>query len=269
MANQILTEIAKRAFTLGAGLTEAGRSVVAGGLAMIMFGRENATAVARIAAATSLCPALRARQAPAHGHAAAILGCGRVLRQGRRPLPRMAGMETFLASLALVGGLPSSSAPLAASWYIDSVSYGAVPQRAAPTHTYAMGDTARQLALVAEAQLAVNAAVTPFAGGGQASAAPLNTGVTPVMQPASDRDSVQLPSAIPGSIVVLLPVGTNSKFFAVYPKYGSTDTVNGENVINSKHIPVVAVANGSFPAVAPIWFVCVTAGAWLSNVQLT
>jgi hypothetical protein len=180
----------------------------------------------------------------------------------------MTGMKIFLTALALVGGLFSSSAPFAASLHTHTVSYGALAKSAA-THTHPVGNMVRQLSLVADPQFAVNAAVSPFAGGGQASAVPLNTGVTPVMQPVSDRDSVQLPSAISGSIVVLLPVGTNGKFFAVYPKYGSTDTVNGDNVINSKHIPVVAIANGSFPATAPIWFVCVTAGAWLSNVQLT
>jgi hypothetical protein len=109
--------------------------------------------------------------------------------------------------------------------------------------------------------LAVNAHVTPHPGGGQASATQLAAGITPVGPPATSGDSVQLPDAVAGAIVMLLPSGSFAGFtVSVYVKDGSSDTLNGL----SDFVDFGASFSTAAP-LTPCWFVCVVNGAWWTN----
>lgn len=68
-------------------------------------------------------------------------------------------------------------------------------------------------------------ALTATAGGGQASATQLINGVNEVSTVASASDSVQLPAAIAGSIVLVANSGAQN--MTVYGKSSRTDTIDG------------------------------------------
>ena len=108
--------------------------------------------------------------------------------------------------------------------------------------------------------LTVNAQVTPGAGPTWSTAAQLSYGVTPVTQP-SNGDSVALPSAVAGSIVFAFFVGggTNNTA-AVWPKFGTLDTINGiAGATDFFDWPVDATGK-TVPLVIAS---CFTDGAWL------
>jgi len=144
---------------------------------------------------------------------------------------------------------------------------GAVDAALADLATDASGNGAQFLAgdgTFKAAGLAVNAQVTPHAGGGQANATQLAAGLTPCAAPASSHDSLQLPSATAGALVILMPVTTFSgSTISVYVKNGSSDTMDGisdfvdwgSSISSSNAIPLLV-------------FACVVAGNWLTNGSL-
>lgn len=112
----------------------------------------------------------------------------------------------------------------------------------------------------------VNASVTPFAGGGQASATQLNYGTTPITAPASAGDSLQLPPAVAGSKAEIFIIGASSTGMNVFAKNGTSDTLNGQS--NSTAFACVASNSVSGQTyTTPFLFVCVTNGAWLTNAS--
>jgi hypothetical protein len=108
--------------------------------------------------------------------------------------------------------------------------------------------------------LTVNPSVTPHPGGGQASAVQLSVGVTGVLPPASTGDSLQLPLATAGSIVVLIPGNFASNEANVYVKNGSSDTVNGIN--DFVDFGITTAGGAPFPV---LWFICPVDGDWRTN----
>lgn len=114
---------------------------------------------------------------------------------------------------------------------------------------------------------AINAAVTPHAGGGQALATQLSAGYTFVNEPSSDHDSVALPNATAGAVVeLLLPANRANEGFGVeiFVKNGSTDTILGTA------FPVYwldSSRSGLAPTIS-LRFWCSVAGNWLTNGNL-
>jgi hypothetical protein len=110
----------------------------------------------------------------------------------------------------------------------------------------------------------INRSVTPFAGGGQSDAVPLSPGITAVLAPASDGDSLQLPPAMAPSVVILIPAPTGTSGYshvaAVYVLNGSSDTMNGI----SDHVDLGAATSDENPNPA-VWFVCSVDGNWDTN----
>ena len=100
--------------------------------------------------------------------------------------------------------------------------------------------------------------VTPHAGGGQALATPLIVGLNPIAPAVTASDSVQLPAALAGSVVIGIPV-FSANLVGVFAKNGSTDTINGSPGTDQFDI---IPATGNFPI-----FVCPTDGAWFTNIE--
>lgn len=108
-----------------------------------------------------------------------------------------------------------------------------------------------------------NPAVTPTAGGNQSTAAQLNYGLTAVIPPENNYDTVQLPAAVAGSYCKLIAVGTNGggtgNAIAVWAKYGTDDSING--VANaSDYVDFGA----SYPHEGD--FFCFDDGLWLTQL---
>jgi hypothetical protein len=94
------------------------------------------------------------------------------------------------------------------------------------------------------------ASIAAHAGGGQAIATPVASGVTLVATVATAADSVQLPPATGGQVLWLVNGGANS--LQIFGANGAADTVNG--IAGSTGI---ALASGkSATLVSPL------AGAW-------
>lgn len=96
-----------------------------------------------------------------------------------------------------------------------------------------------------------SASLTAKAGGGQATATQLSNGLNVIGVCATNADSVQLPPALPGSVVFVANSGAADA--TVYGKSGRTDTINGTAGATgvTQADPLNAV------------FFCVIAGAWL------
>lgn len=117
----------------------------------------------------------------------------------------------------------------------------------------------------------VNALVTPHVGGGQAGATQLGYGFTPVAPPASSGDSIALPAAVAGSIVVLFSYGDagltgNTNNIAVFAKNGTTDKINGSGSSAAQYdwepyAPAVYRQNQGAVAI------CVVDGVWITNLN--
>jgi hypothetical protein len=90
--------------------------------------------------------------------------------------------------------------------------------------------------------------ITAFAGGGKASATALSRSVNRITTCATAGDSVLLPKAIAGSLLILINQGAQAAAF-----YGNgNDTVDG-----------LAAASASYVAKGDsVWLACVTAGVW-------
>lgn len=90
---------------------------------------------------------------------------------------------------------------------------------------FALQDGGQLEKLASLSGLVAKGALTAHAGGGQGSATQLLTGVNEVATVATAADSVQLPAAIAGSIVMVTNAGGAS--MKVFGKSGRTDTING------------------------------------------
>lgn len=110
----------------------------------------------------------------------------------------------------------------------------------------------------------VNASVTPTSGGSQSDGAQLSSGLTPIVPPANDGDSLQLPVATAGSIAMLFCIGSQAHTPIVYAKDGTSDTINGAS--HSAGFDLYSVTGGAGPNQSMIYvFSCSTNGAWLTN----
>lgn len=69
------------------------------------------------------------------------------------------------------------------------------------------------------------AGLTALAGGGQTGATQLINGLNLIATCATNADSVQLPPAIAGSVVIVVNAGAADA--TVFGKQGRTDTING------------------------------------------
>jgi len=92
--------------------------------------------------------------------------------------------------------------------------------------------------------------LTALAGGGQEGATQLINGLNHVGTVASSADSVQLPAAGAGAVVMVANDGDNS--MTVYGKEGRSDTINGTAGATG-----VAQANAKFAV-----YFCPKDGAW-------
>lgn len=111
------------------------------------------------------------------------------------------------------------------------------------------------------ASSAPNPAVTAHSGGTRAAATQLLAGLTPVNPSGAGGDSLQLPAAIAGTVVTLLPVKTGANSTMIYAKNGTTDTINGHSSATGFDI----IFSAATPPV--VTFACVVNGAWLANVS--
>jgi hypothetical protein len=95
-----------------------------------------------------------------------------------------------------------------------------------------------------------SASLTALAGGGQTGATQLINGINLVGVCATNADSVQLPPALAGSIVLVSNQGAAD--MTVYGKEGRTDTINGTDGATgvTQADPLSAV------------YFCSVAGAW-------
>lgn len=93
-------------------------------------------------------------------------------------------------------------------------------------------------------------AITATAGGTQAAAYQLTKSLNNVSVCATNNDSVALPKAIAGSIVLILNNGAAT--LSVYGKLNSGDTING--VAGTTAVTQATGTDG--------WYICITAGAW-------
>lgn len=102
----------------------------------------------------------------------------------------------------------------------------------------------------------ITVGIVPHAGGGQASATQLSYGYNGIDNSGtSDGDSMQMPSAVAGSVVQLFiqDNSTPSRVLNLYAKNGTSDTINGHS--NATVFDVVGTQT------API-LVCKVNGAW-------
>jgi hypothetical protein len=117
---------------------------------------------------------------------------------------------------------------------------------------------------------AINALVTPHAGGGQASATQLAVGVTPVAIPGGALDSLQLPAAVAPALVMLFVPDAfawraANKAIGVFAKQGTSDTINGDVHSSLFDFYPPTDANVWNPHIAI--FSCAVDGAWSTNLQ--
>ena len=81
------------------------------------------------------------------------------------------------------------------------------------------------MGLAALTGLNASGPLTAHAGGTQALATQLVNGLNEVGTTATNNDSVQLPLALPGTVVFVANSGAAT--LAVYGRYGSSDTIDG------------------------------------------
>ena len=81
------------------------------------------------------------------------------------------------------------------------------------------------MGLAALTGLKASGLLTAHAGGTQALATQLVNGLNEVGTTATNNDSVQLPLALPGTVVFVANSGAAT--LAVYSRYGSSDTIDG------------------------------------------
>lgn len=104
--------------------------------------------------------------------------------------------------------------------------------------------------------------IVPLSGGGQAGATQLGYWYNELVTSHDPGDSVQLPAAAAGSVVMVFVEGPMATFIAVFAKEGTTDTING--FANATQFDFVGTnANTGRVAI----FVCKTNGAWFANID--
>lgn len=111
----------------------------------------------------------------------------------------------------------------------------------------------------------VTTGIFPLEGGGQTGASQLNPGYNAILDSVSPNDSVQLPFAIAGTVVVGFIQNWNSNALAVFAKEGTSD------VINPFFGPVDNTWQFTFPANGFTGFnqimvcTCAENGVWICN----
>jgi hypothetical protein len=107
---------------------------------------------------------------------------------------------------------------------------------------------------------ALTFSVIPLFGGGQAGAGQLNPGVNSIQDVDSPFDSVQLPNAVAGTVVIGTVQFFQSSFMGVFAKEGTDDSINGEPNNQMFVFPTVGI---------PFWTlmcVCGEDGLWSCNI---
>jgi hypothetical protein len=106
------------------------------------------------------------------------------------------------------------------------------------------------------------ASVVAHAGGGQASATPLTATYNEVDTVATAADSVQLPPAIPGTVVVAVNATTTSmQVFGVPQNVQNANA--GDTIAAHNSAAQTATATGVAQAGASVgWYICTTLGQW-------
>ena len=108
--------------------------------------------------------------------------------------------------------------------------------------------------------------ITPTPGGGQSDAAQLNPGYNAINDAASSYDSVQLPAAKAGSIVIGFVTGIQTKVLGVYAKFGTSDVINSE-IYESSNSNVFFWPSAFVVGDNQIFIAqCIEDGIWRSNV---
>lgn len=108
--------------------------------------------------------------------------------------------------------------------------------------------------------------LTPLAGGSQSGAAQLNPGYNAINDAVNIYDSVQLPSAVAGSIVIGFVVGIQTNSIAVYAKNGTSDTINSELYETNNSVPYLFPIPPSVGNNQIFVAECVIDGVWRSNL---
>jgi hypothetical protein len=114
--------------------------------------------------------------------------------------------------------------------------------------------------------MVANATITPLIGGGQVGAPVLNYGFNSLDAPDSNYDSIQLPEAIAGSIIIAYVIGSQNNILTVYPLLGSGNTIN----LTGTDATAFDFPNFdySFPFIwsgQPLVFMCSFDGNWFIN----
>ena len=104
---------------------------------------------------------------------------------------------------------------------------------------------------------AVNGPVTPHGGGGQASATPLAPGINVIGDPSGNGDSVQLPDAISGTVVIGIVNEIQTHVIAVFAKYGTSDSINSQGNSIEFDFPNGMLGQGQL-----LVAVCLADGQW-------
>jgi hypothetical protein len=103
----------------------------------------------------------------------------------------------------------------------------------------------------------VNGVITPNPGGGQSSAVPLSPGINVMTDAASNGDSVQLPNALSGTVVIGIVNQIQGHTIAVFAKNDTSDSINGQDNSVEFDFP-----NGFLGQGQVLMAVCLIDGAW-------
>ena len=103
----------------------------------------------------------------------------------------------------------------------------------------------------------VHGPITPHAGGGQSSATPLAPGINVISDASSNGDSVQLPDAISGTVVIGIVNELQTHTIAVFAKNGNGDSINMEGNSIEFDFPNGMLGQGQL-----LVAVCIADGLW-------
>jgi hypothetical protein len=106
--------------------------------------------------------------------------------------------------------------------------------------------------------------VYPLVGGGQIGATQLNYGYNGILDPTSNFDSVQLPLAISGAVVIGFIQDVNTNTLAVFAKEGTSDIINpslNESIANDWVFDFPGVINDNQIMICT----CAEDGIWTCN----
>ena len=103
----------------------------------------------------------------------------------------------------------------------------------------------------------VHGPITPNSGGGQSGATPLAPGINVINDPSVDFDSVQLPAALSGTVVIGIVNDIQSHTLAVFAKYGNGDSINDQGNSIEFDFPNGMIGQGQL-----LVAVCLADGLW-------